>query len=216
MKKIFFILIGIISLIAYIYISSLDAIPNNIILFEDEDLNITTLFGITCKTLDENFDEIAVEASSNLNKNTIGEKSTLLFKLFNRITLKEVDVDVISNVKVVPVGNIIGLKLYTKGVLVVGMNEVENDSNEAKKPYENSGIIEGDLIISVNNNTITCTNDLLNEVGKSNGKKMQVEYMRDGEMYETNITPERIEDNQYKIGLWVRDSAARSGNDYVL
>ena len=216
MKKVFLILIGIISLIVYIYISSLDAIPNNIILFEDEDLNITTLFGITCNTIDENFDEVAVEASSNLNKNTIGEKSTLLFKLFNRITLKEVDVDVISNVKVVPVGNIIGLKLYTKGVLVVGMNEVENASNEAKKPYENSGIIEGDLIISVNNNTITCTNDLLDEVSKSNGEKMQVEYMRDGEMYETNITPERIEENQYKIGLWVRDSAARSWNDYLL
>ncbi len=88
-------------------------------------------------------------------------------------------------------GNAIGLKLYTKGVLVVGMNEVENEENQAIKPYENTGIVEGDMIISVNNNAIASTSDLLAEVSKSNGKELQVEYVRDGNIYETDIKPEK-------------------------
>ncbi len=34
------------------------------------------------------------------------------------------------------------MKLYTDGVLVVGMSEIEG-----KRPYENTGIQEGDRII---------------------------------------------------------------------
>lgn len=226
MKKIFLILSEIFILIIYIYISSIDSIPNNIILFEGENLDIKMPFGVTCEMANKekidvesfntestagDLDDSAVQASTNLNKNTVGEKSTLFFKLFDKITLKEVDLDVISNVKVVPVGNTIGLKLYTKGVLVVGMNEVENAESESIKPYENTGIVEGDMIISINNNAITCTADLLEEVSKSNGKELQVEYLRNGNIYETDIKPEKIEENKYKLGLWVRDSAAGVG-----
>lgn len=216
MKKVILILSEIIILIIYVYLLSIDNIPANIILFEGENLNIKTLFGVTCETVNTELinteqEDTAVQVSSNLNKTTVGQKSTLLFKLFDKITLKEVDVDVIKNVKVVPVGNAIGLKLYTKGVLVVGMNEVENEENQTIKPYENTGIVEGDMIISVNNNAITSTSDLLAEVSKSNGKELQVEYVRDGNIYETDIKPEKIEGNMYKLGLWVRDSAAGVG-----
>ena len=211
MKKIVLCLIGIINLIIYVYVLSIDTIPNNIILFADEDLNINTLFGITCEKVLKNEEPEAIQVSSNLNKNTVGEKSTLLLKLFNKITLKEVEVDVISDVKVVPVGNIIGLKLYTKGVLVVGMNEIENVKNEVSKPYENAGIAEGDIIVSVNNNAITCTSDLLEEVKKSAGKEIEIKYLRKGNLYETGIIPQKTEDNQFKLGLWVRDSAAGVG-----
>ena len=38
------------------------------------------------------------------------------------------------------------MKMYTEGVLVVGMSEIEG-----KKPYQNSGIETGDKIIEVNN-----------------------------------------------------------------
>ena len=211
MKKIFISIIGFLFLILYVYVLSLDSIPNNIILFEDEKLDIKTLFGITYEKVEYIPNGGTVQASSNLNKNTVGEKSTLFFKLFDKILVKEVDVDVISDVKVVPIGSTIGLKLYTKGVLVVGMNEVENAESKSIKPYENSGITEGDMIISVNNNTITCTADLLEEVKKSNGEDLQIEFVRDGNVYETDIKPEKIEKNEYKLGLWVRDSAAGVG-----
>jgi len=211
MKKFFLILSGFLFLIIYVYVLSLESIPNDIIVFEGEQLNIKTLFGINCEEVSKIVEEDSVEASSDLNKTIVGERSTFLLKLFDKITLKEINVDIISNVKVVPVGSTIGLKLYTKGVLVVGMNEVENIEKETIKPYENTGIVEGDMIISINDTAITCTADLLEEVNKSNGEKLQVEYIRDGNIYETDIKPEKIENNQYKLGLWVRDSAAGVG-----
>ena len=197
MKKVILILSEIIILIIYVYLLSIDNIPSNIILFEGENLNIKTLFGVTCETVNTELinteqEDTAVQVSSNLNKTTVGQKSTLLFKLFDKITLKRSRCRRNKKCKkVVPVGNAIGLKLYTKGVLVVGMNEVENEENQAIKPYENTGIVEGDMIISVNNNAIASTSDLLAEVSKSNGKELQVEYVRDGNIYETDIKPEK-------------------------
>ncbi len=211
MKKVFFILIEFFVLIIYVYFLSIDNIPKNIILFDGENLNVRTLIGVTCERVDSFEDDTSIQVSSNINKNTVGKKSTLFFKLFDMITLKEVDLDVISNVRVIPVGNTVGLKLYTKGVLVVGMNEVENSQMEVIKPYEGTGIVEGDMIISVNNTAVSSTDDLLEEVSKSNGDKLQVEYVRNGNVYETNIKPEKIEENKYKLGLWVRDSAAGVG-----
>ena len=34
-------------------------------------------------------------------------------------------------------GNIAGVKLYTSGILVVGMSEIEGVDNKKHKPYEN-------------------------------------------------------------------------------
>lgn len=51
---------------------------------------------------------------------------------------------------VIPVGSIAGIKLYTSGVLVVGMSEIQGIDNKKYKPYENTGIEEGDTIISIN------------------------------------------------------------------
>lgn len=82
---------------------------------------------------------------------------------------------------------------------------------EGSKPYENSGIKEGDRIISINENTITCTSDLINEVNASKGNKVDIEYIRDEETLQTSIIPKKGNDNIYKLGLWVRDAAAGVG-----
>ena len=50
---------------------------------------------------------------------------------------------------------------------------------EGKKPYENTGIKEGDLIIAVDNITVTTTEDLINCVNASNGQDIKIKYLRD-------------------------------------
>lgn len=84
------------------------------------------------------------------------------------------------------------------------------------KPYEATGIEEGDMIVEINNKTITCTNDLVSTVENSGNKKLSVKYVRDGNVLETSITPIKTSDNQYKLGLWVRDTAARNWNCNIL
>ena len=65
-------------------------------------------------------------------------------------------------------GKIIGLKLYTNGVLIVGMTEIENNNNEKVKPYENSGIKEGDTIVKIDSYEVNSVEKLKNIVNSSN------------------------------------------------
>lgn len=113
-------------------------------------------------------------------------------------------------------GNIAGVKLYTSGILVVGMSEIEGVDNKKYKPYENSGIEEGDSIISIDNTKISSTEDLINTVNASNGKDLSIEYKHDNETTTCSITPVKTSNNEYKLGLWVRDSAARCWYCYFL
>lgn len=213
LKKIFVISFLILLLI---YATNITSIPNNIILFQGEKLTLTTVLGLNLQQKDNTNIDInnykTVQTSSTIdNTSTSIGKVDFSLNLFGRIPLKDVTVNVIPKTSVVPLGNTVGLKLYTSGVLVVGMSEIEGNDNNKYRPYENTGIEEGDMIISIDDNTITCTTDLLETVSKSNGKQLNVEYVREGESVETSITPVMATDNKYKLGLWVRDAAAGVG-----
>ena len=102
------------------------------------------------------------------------------------------------------------MQLYTKGVLVVGMAQIDVGNNEKKKPYENSGIEQGDIILEVNNSQIKNTQDLIDEVNNSEGKPLTIKYSKNEQTLNTSITPIKT-NNEYKIGLWVRDATAGVG-----
>ena len=91
------------------------------------------------------------------------------------------------------------------------MSEIEGEDNKKYRPYENSGIEEGDTIIKVNEIEISSTDELVETVNSSGGKELKLEYVHDQETKECSITPVKQSDNEYKLGLWVRDSAAGVG-----
>ena len=197
-------------LIIYIYTVYIQSIPDNMIVFEGESINLKTILGLTA---DFNSNEETVETVSNNQStsiNTIG-RQTAKISLFDNIFLKNVNIDVLPRTKVIPVGNLAGIKLYTSGVLVVGMSEIQGIDNKIYKPYENTGIEEGDTIISINNDRIDSTEELIEKVNLCNGNEVQIEYVHDEETMECSITPVQTGTSEYKLGLWVRDSAAGVG-----
>lgn len=113
--------------------------------------------------------------------------------------------------KVNPIGRTVGLKLYTNGVLVVGMSEIEDENGDKLKPYENTGIKEGDLIKSINGMELKNVSELIEIVNNSNGNDVSVKYERNDDEVYTTIKPARIDDKKYMLGLWVRDAAAGIG-----
>lgn len=127
------------------------------------------------------------------------------------LEVKEVNLDISDNMSIIPVGEVSGLKLYTNGVLVVGMSEIKAEDNKKYKPYENSGIKEGDRIVRINGKEIIDTASLIKTINESNGKEMEIQYVRNNENITTTLTPIKYIDGTYKIGLWVRDSAAGIG-----
>lgn len=204
MKIIKKIILIIILLLIYIYVCYYSLLPSSYIIMQGESLKINVLWGAN---LVQNNKE-SIQTVSNINKTKINEagKIDLSLNLFNVFKIKDINVNVIPKTTVVPVGKAIGMKLYTEGVLVVGMSEIEG-----KKPYENSGIKEGDRIIEINQNQIDTTEKLMEVVNKSNGKNLSIKYMRDEETITTSIQPVKNSENEYKLGLWVRDAAAGVG-----
>lgn len=210
MKKLFRILIILSLLVIYTYIVAIQAIPNNVVVFEDESINLKTILGLNLNITDNSK---IIETLSNSQENQINEKGTKTIKLslFDNIFVKNINVDVIEKTTVVPVGTLAGIKLYTNGVLVVGMSEIEGIDSKRYKPYENSGIEEGDTIVSINNNQIESTEELIEEVNMCKGNSLQIKYLHGEKTKECSITPVQTSSSEYKLGLWVRDSAAGIG-----
>ena len=197
------ILLVLILITMYAYICNITMFPNSIILMQGENLEISTVLGLKVKN------KQTMQASSSLNEKLTEQvgKKDLELNLFNIIPVKDVTVNVIPKTTVIPLGKTIGMKLYTEGVLVVGMSEIEG-----KKPYKNSGIETGDRIIEVNNTKISTSDELTECVNTSNGKNIEIKYINNEEQIEVaEIEPAKTSNNEYKIGLWVRDAAAGVG-----
>lgn len=197
LKKIF---VELFLLIILVYVTNITAIPEKIVLFEGENLDLGTTFGIS-----EKKEQVITTSSNSENSNIVNEEKITL-SLFNLVDVKDINITTIEKTKVVPLGNTIGLKLYSSGVLVIGMTEIEG-----LKPYENAGIEEGDLITYINNKQVTTTDELVECVNNSQGKIIEITYVRDGQEYVTSIEPVVTANNEYKLGLWVRDGAAGIG-----
>ncbi len=196
-------------IIIYSYTLAITNLPDEVVIFEGEEISIKTLLGVNIRTKNEN----TIETLSNNSKSVTDSagKATLEVSLFDKFNLKNVNIDILPKTKVIPVGNIAGVKLYTNGVLVVGMSEIEGVDNKKYKPYENSGIKEGDTIVEINQKQITSTEELIETVNNSKGKDVKIKYVHQEETKECSILPAKTNESQYKLGLWVRDSAAGVG-----
>ena len=202
MRKLKIFLTIFILLIIYVYVCNISMLPNNIILMQGDTLKLNTIFGINVKNSE------TMQASISLNDSIVAEtgKLDLNLSLFNLFGVKDVTVNVIPKTTVIPMGKAIGMKMYTEGVLVVGMSEIEG-----QKPYENSGIEAGDQIIEVNNKKVSSTDELIECVNNSNGNNVEIKYISEQEEKTANLEPVKTSENEYKLGLWVRDAAAGVG-----
>mgnify|MGYP004462303129 FL=1 len=192
----------------FIYVVSVDNIPQTIQIFRGQEVSIPTLWGIKISNEDDLIETSSTLYSSRFNE--IGEEK-LEVSLFDKIKLKTINVNVIEDVDVIPVGEIVGIKLYTNGVMVVGTASIEGEDGNIYKPYQETGIQEGDCITHVNGVEITSTNRLVEEINKSLGEEVELTYNHKEEIKTGKIKPVKNKDDKYKLGIWVRDSAAGVG-----
>lgn len=154
--------------------------------------------------------------SEEENKLTItGEKigsDEVILKLAG-IPIKKLNVDVKKNLKMMPGGQSIGVKLNTLGVLVVGHHLVDS-GDEKKSPGEEAGIKVGDIIMNINGNKIEKMEDVTPIVQKAGEeqKPLQMMIQRDKEKINTTLMPLKDKaEHFFKLGLYIRDSAAGIG-----
>ena len=124
--------------------------------------------------------------------------------------VKTVTVNVTKRKYVNVGGDVFGIKLYTQGVIVVGIEGVTTNSGSSS-PGENAGVKKGDVIVSVNSEALNSAEKLAQMVEASKGKPLLLELMRGKAKHRLSLTPLLAADGKYKAGLWVRDSSAGIG-----
>lgn len=99
-------------LLLLMYVSNITSIPENIVLFQGEGYSVKTLLGINITQKQENYETIQTSSTISGTTNKVGRLDFSL-NLFGAIPLKDIQVNVIPKTYVVPLGNTVGLKLYT-------------------------------------------------------------------------------------------------------
>lgn len=188
-------------------------IPNQVTIFEGQDYSIEA--SLPASTTIENattaFSAQKDDTSLSLNGKETGEGDMTLE--LAGIPLKKVNVNVLSDFKVIPGGQSIGVKLNTLGVLVVGHHQIDTEEGK-KSPGEIAGVQVGDIIKKINGKKIEKMNDVtpfVQQSGKT-GEPLDLVVVRDNEEFKTKLVPIKDKnDHAYRIGLYIRDSAAGIG-----
>lgn len=145
-----------------------------------------------------------VAAQADIQRN-VGAK----LMIFNAFPIKNVNVSIEQRRYVIPGGEVFGIRLYTNGLVVSETSEV---GQTGKAPAQLSGIEKGDIILSVNGNDLTSSEQLLKEIENSGGSPIKIRYMKGDKVSNTDMTPVYDPLSQkYRAGLYVRDSCAGIG-----
>lgn len=146
---------------------------------------------------------------SDTGSSPLGEKYTL--RLFNLIPVKEVNVRQVERMTVIPGGNPFGIRIVTDGVVVIGITDVDTSAGSIS-PARLAGLRDGDIIKSINGTENVTKEAVLKAFLNSKGEKINMTVRRESKILTITIEPKySLNDNCYKAGMWVRDSAAGIG-----
>lgn len=175
------------------------ALPSGVVTYDGNSEPLAKVFTYTGKS-----------TSLAVDKQTATPRRENL-KLFGIIPIKEVTVTEKAEQKVMVSGEVFGIKLYTDGVIVVGIQEVQTDSGK-KSPSGSAGIEVGDIIVAIDGENVYTSDQVQSILGANNGGSFEVKIKR-GERYrDYTVTPVYCErEGCYKAGMWVRDSTAGIG-----
>jgi len=128
------------------------------------------------------------------------------------VPIKKVDVRVLPDIRLVPGGESIGIKLNSVGVLVVGYHLVDTVQGE-KSPGEAAGVKVGDIITKINDKNIEKMADVKNIMNDVRDKPLKLVVLRDDTIQKKlTLQPFKDKNDQhYRMGLYIRDSAAGIG-----
>lgn len=179
--------------------------PDSIQLLENEELHGSGIYSLS------NAQEAVQSANSKVLPSVVQDESyTVNISVLNTIPVKSSTVTVSKRRYAVPSGDIFGVKIFTDGVLIVGMDDVFTD-NGAVNPAKEAGLKVGDIILSVNEVPISKTTQLT-EALQNAEDTATVCVRRDGKEITAQLKLAYSQNEHIKkVGLWVRDSTAGVG-----
>lgn len=114
-----------------------------------------------------------------------------------------------SSKKVIPLGTVFGIKLFTDGVIVASLSDIYTESGVCC-PAAEAGIQPGDYLLTADGRDIPDNATLAQYIGSSQGEPIAFQIRRGDEVLEVEVDPV-YGGGSFKTGMWVRDSAAGIG-----
>jgi stage IV sporulation protein B len=142
-------------------------------------------------------------------------ETTMQLKLFGKIPFKTVKVNVVPDLRVIPGGQTIGVKVKSAGIMVVGHHQVVINGKGVKvSPGESANLQLGDLIIRINGKYVNEVHKVAEMAEEAGDTKQPLRLMvkRGTRHFQTKLSPVfDVEDQAWRLGLYIRDSAAGVG-----
>ncbi len=133
-----------------------------------------------------------------------------VIKLWGLIPLKAVSLEVWPEKTLEAGGSMVGIDLFTDGILVLGTGKVETINGEETSPAR--GVLyAGDRIRKVNGEKVETVEEVDALVAECKGKPISLEIDRNGKLYDSSITPKIDKEGKPRIGIWIRDRAQGLG-----
>ncbi len=161
-----------------------------------------------------NSGQVQKQLTETINAQESPGEMSISLKLFGLIPYKQVNVSVVEEKYLYPGGQSIGILLRTEGVLVVGSSPIIAENGKEVNPAEDAGIEMGDIIVKVNEQSVTSDDELaelINEFG-AKGEEIVLTINRSQNEKKINIKPIFCQESKkWRIGLFVRDNAGGVG-----
>lgn len=138
------------------------------------------------------------------------EDCLLEVKLFGFLPFKQVDVQVIQDQEIIPVGMPIGIYVETDGILVIGVGEFTGQDGVSYSPSKYI-LKSGDYIQELNGETMVDKDSFIKKIENCDGSEQVISVMRNGELIDLRVKPVRDQNGIYRIGAWVRDNVQGVG-----
>ena len=111
---------------------------------------------------------------------------------------------------VIPLGKAVGIKLFSDGVLVVGLSPVETEEGSSY-PGRDCGLKAGDVITHINGGEVDTIEEVQALVSQSEDEPLTIQAVRG--QRQLQLTAAAVENSQgvWQLGVWLRDSMAGIG-----
>ncbi len=131
-------------------------------------------------------------------------------KLFGFIPFKSVDVSIVDEVNLIPLGVPVGIYANTDGLLVVQTGEFRNEEGNSCAPCEKV-ISQGDYILKINGKKLENKYQLVSTIKECDGQSQILTIKRDDQVFDVEVVPKENEAGDYKLGIWIKDNAQGIG-----